>query len=98
MDMHMVIRWITYGYHMDVSWNHMDIIRISYGYHIDRYHMAFWWGGSSEQYLHGFPERKFIQKNFRGNGRGKRVVGEFLLSVGRFLNHWGWVKMGWVVK
>ena len=45
-----------------------------------------------------FLNETFIQKNFRGNGRGKRVVGEFLLSVGRYLNHWGWVKMGWVVK
>ena len=64
MDMHMVIRWISYGYHMDVSWNHMDIIRISYGYHIDRYHMAFWWGGSSDQYLHGFPERNIYTRIF----------------------------------
>ena len=26
------------------------------------------------------------------------VLGEFSLSAGTFLSHWGWVKVGWVVR
>ena len=55
-------------------------------------------GGPVNNTCMDFLNETFIQKNFRGNGRGKRVVGEFLLSVGRFLNHWGCVKMGLVVR
>ena len=60
---------------------------------------AFSWGWGVEQYLHGSPLTEKVDNNIFEVIEGVHLVlGEFSLSAGTFLSHWGWVKVGWVVR